>query len=172
MSAAEEIARQLRLRDMGGIIIIDFIDMDNNDNKVKLLKHMQSLMEKDRAKHNILPITKFGLMQITRQRVRPATEINVSETCPACNGTGKIASALLITDNIERELAYYVIDKKIKSLTLKVNPIIKPYLTNGLFSIRFKLASKYKCSLKVSESTDNSLLELKWYYSNGERIED
>ena len=172
MSSAEEIARQLRLRDMGGIIIIDFIDMDNNENKVKLLKHMQSLMEKDRAKHNILPITKFGLMQITRQRVRPATEINVSETCPTCNGTGKIASALLISDNIERELAYYVYDLKIKDLILKVNPIICAYLTKGLFSLRYKLASKYGCSLKVTESTDNSLLELKWYRKNGDRIAD
>ena len=172
MSSAEEIARQLRLRDMGGIIIIDFIDMDNNENKVKLLKHMQSLMEKDRAKHNILPITKFGLMQITRQRVRPATEINVSETCPTCNGTGKIASALLISDNIERELAYYVYDLKIKDLILKVNPIIFAYLTKGLFSLRYKLASKYGCSLKVIESTDNSLLELKWYRKNGDRIAD
>lgn len=172
MSAAEEVARQLRLRDMGGIIIIDFIDLDNNENKVKLLKHMQSLMEKDRAKHNILPITKFGLMQITRQRVRPTTEINVSETCPTCNGTGKIASALLITDTIERELGYYVFDKKMKALVLKVNPIIKAYLTKGIFSIRYKLASKFKCSLKVIESADNTLLELAWYRKTGERIED
>ncbi len=172
MSSAEEIARQLRLRDMGGIIIIDFIDMDNNDNKVKLFKHMQTLMEKDRAKHNILPITKFGLMQITRQRVRPATEINVSETCPSCNGTGKIASALLVADNIERQLAFYVYDLKIKSLILKVNPIIKAYLTKGLFSLRYKLASKYNCKLKVIDSSDNSLLELIWYKQNGEKIED
>ncbi len=86
MYAADEVARQLRLRDMGGIIIVDFIDMDNNENRNKLFKHMQSLMESDRAKHNILPITKFGLLQITRQRVRPATEINTSEVCPSCNG--------------------------------------------------------------------------------------
>ena len=108
MNAAEEIARQLRLRDMGGIIIIDFIDMDSNENKIKLFKHMQSLMQNDRAKHNILPITKFGLMQITRQRVRPAMEINTSESCPSCNGTGKISSSLLIDETIERELAYFV----------------------------------------------------------------
>jgi len=93
MNAAEEISRQLRLRDMGGIIIVDFIDMDHNENRVKLYKHMQDLMQSDRAKHNILPITRFGLMQITRQRVRPATEINTSESCPTCNGTGKISSS-------------------------------------------------------------------------------
>lgn len=172
MNAAEEIARQLRLRDMGGIIIVDFIDMDMNDNKVKLYKHMQSLMESDRAKHNILPITKFGLMQITRQRVRPATEINTSENCPVCNGTGKIGSTILVADNIERELAYYVFDKKIKKLTLKVNPILYAFLTKGLWSLRAKLAFKYKCSFKVVSSSDNSLLELSWYDASGEKIAD
>jgi ribonuclease G len=170
MNAAEEIARQLRLRDMGGIIIVDFIDMELNENKIKLFKHMQSLMENDRAKHNILPITKFGLMQITRQRVRPATEINTSETCPACNGTGKISSSLLITDTIERELAFYVYDKQIKKLVLKVNPILKAYLTKGLMSYRLKWSLKYKCSLKVVQSSDNSLLELVWLDAQGERI--
>lgn len=172
MNAAEEIARQLRLRDMGGIIIVDFIDMDHNENKLKLFKFMQTLMENDRAKHNILPLTKFGLMQITRQRVRPATEINTSETCPVCNGTGKIASTLLLSDNIERELAYYVYDRKIKKLILKVNPIVHSYLTKGLWNLRLKWSFKYKCSLKVIQSSDNSLLELIWFNEKMERIAD
>ena len=90
--AAEEIARQLRLRDMGGIVIVDFIDMESNEHRNMLYKHMQELMQNDRAKHNVLPLTKFGLMQITRQRVRPATEINTTEVCPVCHGTGKISS--------------------------------------------------------------------------------
>jgi len=171
MNAADEIARQLRLRDMGGIIIVDFIDMDHNENKVKLFKHMQTLMLNDRAKHNILPITKFGLMQITRQRVRPATEINTSETCPTCNGTGKVGSSILIADNIERQLAYYVKDKGHKSLSLKVNPIIYSYLTRGLFSMRLKWMYKFKCSLKVVSSSENSLLEYIWMNNKGERIE-
>lgn len=172
MSSADEIARQLRLRDMGGIIVIDFIDMDSNDNKVKLYKHMQDLMQTDRAKHNILPITRFGLMQITRQRVRPTTEINTSETCPSCNGTGKITSSLLIDETIERQLAYYVKERGIKSIVLSVNPILAAYLTKGLSSIRFKWSLKYKCSIKVQTVSDNSLLEVKWYNSNGEKIED
>ncbi|MPM54337.1 Ribonuclease E [bioreactor metagenome] len=171
MNAADEIARQLRLRDMGGIIIVDFIDMDHNENKVKLFKHMQTLMLNDRAKHNILPITKFGLMQITRQRVRPATEINTSETCPTCNGTGKVGSSILIADNIERQLAYYVKDKGHKSLSLKVNPIIYSHLTRGLFSLRLKWMYKFKCSLKVISSSENSLLEYIWLNNKGERIE-
>ena len=92
--AAEEIARQLRLRDMGGIVIVDFIDMESNEHKNALFKHMQELMQPDRAKHNVLPLTKFGLMQITRQRVRPAIEINTTEVCPVCHGTGKITSSV------------------------------------------------------------------------------
>ncbi|MFA6334694.1 MAG: Rne/Rng family ribonuclease [Bacteroidales bacterium] len=172
MSSADEIARQLRLRDMGGIIVVDFIDMDSNDNKVKLYKHMQELMQTDRAKHNILPITRFGLMQITRQRVRPATEINTSETCPSCNGTGKISSSLLIDETIERQLAYYVKEKGIKSLILNVNPILAAYLTKGLSSVRFKWSIKYKCTIKIQIETDNALLEVKWFKANGEKIED
>lgn len=172
MNAAEEVARQLRLRDMGGIVIVDFIDMDSNENKNKLYKLMQSLMESDRAKHNILPITKFGLMQITRQRVRPATEINTSESCPACNGTGKITSSVIIADNIEQQLVYYAIDKKHKDLVLKVNPIVAAYLTKGIFSIKTKWSYKYKVKLKIKESSDNSFLEFSWSNSKGESIDN
>ncbi len=171
MSAADEIARQLRLRDMGGIIVVDFIDMDSNEHRMKLFKHMQSLMEKDRAKHNILPITKFGLLQITRQRVRPATEINTSEVCPSCNGTGKITSTIVVDEIIERELAFYVKEKSYKHLVLKVNPIIEAYLTKGILSTAVKWSFKYKCKLKVEASSNNSLLEVIWYDKKGERID-
>ena len=172
MSAAEEISRQLRLRDMGGIIIVDFIDMDHNENRVKLYKHMQDLMQSDRAKHNILPITRFGLMQITRQRVRPATEINTTESCPTCSGTGKISSSMLIEETIETQLAYYVKEKGIKSIIIKLNPILSAYLTKGIASIRFKLAMKYKCTLKIKESSDNHLLQVLWFNSKGEKLEN
>ncbi|PKP42194.1 MAG: ribonuclease E/G [Bacteroidetes bacterium HGW-Bacteroidetes-10] len=170
MNAAEEIARQLRLRDMGGIIIVDFIDLDNNENKVRLFKHMQALMQNDRAKHNILPLTRFGLMQITRQRVRPATEIITTEACTACNGTGKISSSILIDETIERQLAYYVKEKGHKSLTIRVNPILAAYLTKGIVSIRMKMAMKFKCTLKVKESTENHILQVIWYDSKGEKL--
>ncbi|MEN6619303.1 MAG: Rne/Rng family ribonuclease [Rikenellaceae bacterium] len=172
MNSADEIARQLRLRDMGGIIVVDFIDMDSNENKIKLFRHMTDLMQSDRAKHNILPITKFGLMQITRQRVRPATEINTSESCPSCNGTGKISSSLLIDETIERQIAYYVKEKDIKSIVIKVNPILAAYLTKGFSSIKFKWSLKYKCSIKIQPATDNALLEVKWFNSMGEKLED
>ena len=121
--AAEEIARQIRLRDMGGIVIVDFIDMESNEHRNALYKLMTDLMATDRAKHNVLPLTKFGLMQITRQRVRPATEINTQEVCPVCNGTGKIQSSVVIDEAIERRLSYYATEKKIGHLILKVSPI-------------------------------------------------
>lgn len=172
MNAAEEIVRQLRLRDMGGIIIVDFIDMDSNEHKNQLYKRVQELMVSDRAKHNVLPLTKFGLMQITRQRVKPATEINTSEQCPSCNGTGKISSTIIIDEMIERELAFYVKEKMVKDLILKVNPVIGAYLTKGLFtSFRAKWEKKYRCSIKIKESNDLALIERHWCTKDGERIE-
>lgn len=111
-------------------------------------------------------------MQITRQRVRPATEINTSENCPSCNGTGKIASSLLIDETIERKLAYYVKEKKIKSFILKVNPILAAYLSKGFFSVKYKWAKNYKCSIKIESHTENALLEVKWFTNNGEKLED
>lgn len=98
MRAADEIARQLRLRDMGGIIVIDFIDMAKSEHRQKLYEHMREIMATDRARHNILPLSKFGLMQITRQRVRPALDITTAEECPSCFGKGKVQPSLLFTD--------------------------------------------------------------------------
>lgn len=169
--AADEIARQLRLRDMGGIVIIDFIDMDTNEHKNMLFKHMQELMATDRAKHNILPLTKFGLMQITRQRVRPAIEINTTEDCPACKGTGKITSTIVLDQAIERQLAYYVQEKGLRKLTLKVNPIFEAYLTKGIFNIRRKWAKAYKCDLKIVPVTDFYITQSEWLDENGEKLE-
>ena len=169
--AAQEIARQLKLRDMGGIIIVDFIDMDLPENRTALLKKMQELMSTDRAKHNILPLTKFGLMQITRQRVRPATEIETMETCPTCHGTGKISSSILIDETIERELAYYVKEKNIKELKLTVNPIVEAYLTKGVFSsIIRKWKKKYKVSIETVISTEMAILDFSWTTISGDKL--
>ena len=169
--AAEEIARQLRLRDMGGIIIVDFIDMDSQEHRNELHKYMMDLMESDRAKHNVLPLTKFGLMQITRQRIRPVTEINTTEQCPLCHGTGKIASTVVIDEQVERKLAYYVTDKGLRNLTLRVSPILGAYLTRGFRSFVVKWRRKYKCRLKVVESTDNSILQYEFLNADGEVLE-
>ena len=122
LEAAEEISRQLRLRDIGGIIVVDFIDMKLSENKRKLMEKMEEFMRPDRAKHAVLPISKFGLMQITRQRMKPEMNINTQEVCPSCNGTGKISSTLLLEDEIEKNLSYLITHKH-SNLTLVVNPI-------------------------------------------------
>ena len=157
--AAEEIARQLRLRDMGGIVIVDFIDMEKVEHRNELFKYMQEVMSADRAKHNVLPLTKFGLMQLTRQRIRPATEINTTEQCPLCHGTGKITSTLVIDEQIERALAYYVGEKGEKNLILRTGPILGAYLSRGWNSYLAKWRRKYKCKLKLEESSDHHILQ-------------
>ena len=158
--AAEEIARQLRLRDMGGIVIVDFIDMDSVEHRNDLYKYMTELMSSDRAKHNVLPLTKFGLMQITRQRIRPATEINTTEQCPLCHGTGKIASTLVIDEQIERKLADLVEHGSERQFILRVGPILGAYLTRGLWnSFVAKWRRKYRCKLQVEEKSDHSILQ-------------
>lgn len=173
--AAEEIVRQMRLRDMGGIVIVDFIDMESNEHRAALYKYVQELMANDRAKHNVLPLTKFGLMQITRQRVRPATEIETLEVCPVCNGTGKISSSVVIDEDIERKLSDILSsdtysDRQAK-LTLKTSPILGSYLSRGLFSsILSKWKRKYKCKLTVEEITDFTVLQYEFYDENGVRL--
>ena len=133
---------------------------------------MQELMETDRAKHNVLPLTKFGLMQITRQRVRPATEINTQEVCPVCNGTGKISSSVVIDEAIERRLTYYVTEKHLTHLILKVNPILGAYLTRGLFSsILGKWKKKYRCKIDLVETTDFSVLQNEFYDEKGGKLD-
>jgi ribonuclease G len=169
-NAAEEIARQLRLRDMGGIVIIDFIDMDDSNHRLQLYKHMQELMESDRAKHTVLPLTKFGLMQITRQRVRPATEINTTEVCPTCNGTGKVGPTILFDEAVERQLAFYTKERGLSSFVLKVSPIFEAYLTKGFNSIRRKWCRKYNCKVKIVGDTDYSILQATWCNPAGEPI--
>ena len=169
--AAEEIARQLRLRDMGGIVIVDFIDMELQDHKNGLYKYMTELMQSDRAKHNVLPLTKFGLMQITRQRIRPATEINTSEVCPVCHGTGKIAPSMLIDEQIERRISYYAENLSVKSFTLKTSPILGAFLTKGFNSILRKWKRKYKCRIQLEEVLDYSVLQNELYNDKGEKLD-
>lgn len=134
MRAAEEIARQLRLRDMGGIIVIDFIDMGRAEHRQQLFDHMRQIMANDRARHNILPLSKFGLMQITRQRVRPAMDIITTETCPSCLGKGEIQPSLLFTDTLHDKLDYLVNNLKVKNFTMYVHPFVDAYIKKGILS--------------------------------------
>ena len=170
--AAEEIARQLRLRDMGGIVIVDFIDMDTAEHRNGLYKYMVELMSADRAKHNVLPLTKFGLMQITRQRIRPVTEINTTEKCPLCHGTGKIASTVVIDEQIERKLADLTEHSgSCRHFTLKISPILGAYITRGWNSFVSKWKRKYRCKLKVIEMTEYGILQYEFYDENGKLLE-
>lgn len=171
MAAAEEIARQLRLRDMGGIIVIDYIDMDNADNRQKLYDRMKELMESDRARHNILPLSKFGLMQITRHRVRPALDIMTDEDCPVCNGKGKIPPSILFTDRLEAKIAFLVKKFKVKKFALHVHPYIAAYITQGFFSLLWRWKNKYTRGVKLIPNQSLALLEYKIYDSEGQEID-
>ncbi len=171
LEAAEEIARQLRLRDLGGIIVVDFIDMKLPENKRKLMERMEEFMRPDRAKHAVLPISKFGIMQITRQRMKPEMNINTQEICPSCNGTGKISSTLLLEDEIEKNVSYLVTHKH-SHLKLVVHPILHAYLTKGWFwqtkVARWK--KKYGKSIQVQGDTNLHLTEYKFFDKHEEEI--
>jgi ribonuclease G len=169
-TAVQEIARQLRLRDMGGIIVIDFIDMHGNENKQKIFDKMREAMATDRAKHNILPLTKFGLMQITRQRVRPEMHITTTEQCPSCQGTGQISPAIIFDTQIENQMAYFVEERKLRWIKLIVHPYIAAYLRRGFYSKRMEWMWKYKCFIKIAESQSFSYMEFKLYDRYGDQI--
>ncbi|HTH29999.1 MAG TPA: ribonuclease E/G, partial [Lacibacter sp.] len=169
MEAAEEIARQLRLRDIGGIIVVDFIDMKLPDNKRRLAEAMEEFMRADRAKHAILPISKFGLMQITRQRMKPEVNINTQEVCPSCNGTGKVSATLILEDEIEKNISYLVMQKH-KELMIAVHPIMEAYLRKGFPSKRMKWSWKYKQKIKVRANTSYHLTEYHFFDSHDEEI--
>lgn len=159
VEAAEEIARLLQLRDMGGIVCIDFIDMHDKENNKDLYEKLKEFMRSDRAKHNILPPSKFGVVEITRQRVRPETDINTSETCPTCNGTGEVQASILFAEEIEMNLNFLLTDKKEKKVSLLVHPYLEAYFKKGLFSKRWKWFLKYKKWIDVRGVTAYHLLE-------------
>jgi ribonuclease G len=163
LEAATEIARQLRLRDMGGIIVVDFIDMQSVENKQQLYDKMKDVMASDRTKHNILPLTKFGLMQITRQRVRPEMNIVTDEKCPACLGTGEIKPTILFADELERSLSFIIDKVKTRKLLLNVHPFVASYLKKGLIPVYFKWDLKYKLRLKVQAVTSYHMLEYHFF---------
>lgn len=170
LEAAAEIARQLRLRDMGGIIVIDFIDLHEGVNRRNLYNKLKEEMDKDRAKHTILPPSKFGLVQITRQRVRPEMNIEVLEKCPCCDGTGKIKPSILVVDEIENNISYLLREQNEKKLTLVVHPYLYSHLTKGLISQQLKWSLKYKKSIKIKQSSSNHLMEYSFLNSANDEI--
>lgn len=163
IEAAVEIARQLRLRDMGGIIVIDFIDMQSNENRQILFDKMKEVMANDRTKHNILPLTKFGLMQITRQRVRPEMNITTDEKCPVCKGSGEVRPTILFTDELERSLSFIVDKIRTRKLFLNVHPFVASYLKCGIFPLYRKWNLKYRILLKVQPVPSYNFLEYHFF---------
>lgn len=159
LEAAEELARVLQLRDMGGIVAVDFIDMHERENNKILFEKMKEFMKTDRAKHNILPPSRFGVVEITRQRVRPETDIKTTEKCPVCNGTGEITASILFADEIENNLAFLVNDKKVGGVSLQVHPYIEGYFKNGLISRQVKWFFKYGKWIPVRGMTNYHFLQ-------------
>lgn len=169
--AVKEIARQLRLRDMGGIIVIDFIDMKKADNKRAVYDAMKTAMKEDRSKNTVLPLTKFGLMQITRQRVRPEVNIVTKETCPSCNGTGKIQASILVADKLERDLEYTAVHQNLPNIKIGLHPYLHAYFTQGMISKRVKWFFKYFKWVKLIKDSSLPVTEYKFLDETGEEIE-
>ncbi|HRN95017.1 MAG TPA: ribonuclease E/G, partial [Chitinophagales bacterium] len=168
IEAAKEIARQLRLRDMGGIIVIDFIDMKTSENKQELYQAMRDFMGGDRATHTILPLSRFNIMQITRERVRPEINISTTEVCPTCAGTGAIQSSLLLLDEIEANLQ--VIVETHNALKLYVHPIVEAYLKKGFPSIRMKWWWKYRVYVKIYSNESLAFMNYQFFDENDDEV--
>lgn len=171
LKAADEIARQLRLRDMGGIIVVDFIDMSKAEHRQQLFDHMKEVMANDRARHNILPLSKFGLMQITRQRVRPALDITTSETCPSCFGKGEVQASILFTDKIEEKIEYLTDNLKVKKFTMYIHPFVEAYIKKGVFSLYGKWRRKYGRAFKIVADESLAYLQYKVMDPEGKEID-
>jgi ribonuclease G len=171
IEAAKEVARQFRLRDMGGIIVVDFIDMRGLDNKKLIYNTVKEEMEADKAKHTILPLSKFGLMQITRERVRPQMNIATKEVCPTCNGSGKIEASILVTDKIEEHVSHLFEKQNETKLTLALHPFLHAYYTKGIISKRIRWFFKYKKSVELIRDSSLAITEYKFLNKDGEEIE-
>jgi len=170
LEAADEIARQLRLRDMGGIIVIDFIDMHEPGNRRKLYQRLKDAMAKDNAKHTILPPSKFGLVQITRQRVRPEMSVSILEKCPACGGTGEIKPSIILVDEIENNLRYLIQEQNEKNLRIMVHPYIHAYITKGFYTMRMQWARRYRAKITASPNAEYHIMEYHFFNKDGEEI--
>ena len=162
LAAAAEAARQLRLRDMGGIIVIDFIDLHLSANRQILLDKMLECMQNDRAKHKILPVSKIGLMQLTRQRVRPEMYINTAEECPTCLGKGKMQPSILFVDNLENKIDYLVNQLNVKKFTLYVHPYVYAFINKGLLSLKCRWKFKYSFGIRVVPMQEYAFLQYKF----------
>ncbi len=163
LESAHEIARQMRLRDIGGIIVVDFIDMRDAEHRKQVVAAMRKAMKSDRAQHTVLPLSKFGLMQITRQRVRPEVKITTAEKCPTCNGTGKVNATILVTDEIERDLNFIMESRPKAKLKLKVHPYVAAFIKKGMPSLQMKWYLKHYRWLEIRQDADLPITTYKFF---------
>jgi len=163
LAAAAEIARQLRLRDLGGIVIVDFIDMHKSQNRQLLLEEMTRLMAKDKAKHTILPLTKFGLMQITRQRIRPVAVKDIQDVCPTCGGTGKIEPTVLLDKKIENQISFLTQDRGHRYIKLVVSPYVAAFLCKGWWSPRRRWMIRYKVWIDIVADQSVGMVDIHYH---------
>lgn len=170
LEAAEEIARQLRLRDIGGIIIIDFIDVRSPANRKAIYEKVREYMRGDRAKRTILPLSKFCLMQITRQRVREEITITTEEVCPSCNGTGKIGPSILLSEEVLKRVEYLLGEGKQPMLKLYVHPYLNAYLRRGFPSARMKWFFRFGNRLRLFTNINYQLTEFRFFDKEDEEI--
>ncbi|MBO4370798.1 MAG: Rne/Rng family ribonuclease [Paludibacteraceae bacterium] len=171
MIAVDEVARQMRLRDMGGIVVVDLIDMHTNEHKQQIYDRMRTNMQNDSARHNVLPLSKFGLMQITRQRVRPVLQIDTQESCPTCSGKGVIRPSILFADVLREKIDMAVNQLKAKHFRLYVHPYVYAYLTKGVFSICRRWRWQYKFAFKLYPNQDLAFLQYEFVQRDGTRLD-
>ncbi len=170
LAAAEEIARQLRLRDMGGIIVVDFIDMHRQEHKNKLFESMKEFMSADKTKHNILPLSKFGLMQITRQRVRPEMHIETEENCPTCQGSGKVQPPIIFPEMVKNEISLLIEEHRLSKLQLKLHPFVAHYLKRGFNSEEKKWRKELGCKIRIIPADSLHFMEYRVFNEDGEEL--
>ena len=168
IEAAKEVARQLRLRDMGGIIVVDFVDMKGADGKKLLFDTLTQEMSDDRARHTILPPSRFGLIQITRARVRPEVNLITAEKCPTCQGSGEIQASILLEDEIENNLRYLIEEQNEKQISISLHPFLAAYFTKGIMSKRIKWLLKYKQWIRITPVVSYTFMEYHFFNGNDE----
>ena len=172
LAAAAEVARQLRLRDLGGIVIVDFIDMHKAQNRQTLYEEMKRLMASDKAKHTVLPLTKFGLMQITRQRIRPVAVSDIRDVCPTCNGSGKIEPTILLDRKIENQISFLAQDRKKRFVRLVVSPYVAAYLRRGLWSLRMKWMWRHGVWIDIRANQSLGMVDVRYQDRKGKNLLD
>ena len=170
LAAAAEIARQIRLRDWGGLIIIDFIDMHKSQSRQLIYEEMQRLLASDKAKHTILPLSKFGLMQITRQRIRPVAVHNTQDICPTCGGSGKIEPTILLDRKIENQISLLTADRGHKYIRLVVSPYVAAFLKKGFWSLRRQWSWRYHTTIKIVADQSVGMIEVRYEDKEGNDI--